>query len=46
MTCVSDDDSLSDQDISRGGAKATLGGSNEPPHLKKKNYVYNIFLLV
>ena len=46
MTCVSDDDSLSNQDISRGGAKATLGGSNEPPDLKKKIMYIIFFLLV
>ena len=45
MTSVFNEYFLSDQDIGRGGAKATPRGSNEPRDLKKK-YVYNIFLLV
>ena len=39
MMFVFDEYSLSDQDIGRGGAKATLGGSNEPCDLKKNMYI-------
>ena len=39
MTSVSGEYSLSDQDIGRGGAKTTPGGSNEPRDLKKNMYI-------